>query len=383
MITTASTLTNRIFNSTIIAVGLLVSIVLIEDNIEFPSLLFFLTALTFSLYLIWKRIKSKRKKNHDYNFIRRKEITFSLLALSTSSVIGFFETFPKHETSTILLALILCVSLFIICNEYYSNNRMFEWIKSKKRNTVFAFACVSLFSFLITALIIESEEVLNLIILVFSLAFIMFCLKWIFIQTKDIINLKNEKKKTELMHLQNQVNPHFFFNVLNNLYGTVGKNPKKAQEIILKLSDMMRYSIYNGQKERATIEEEIQHLENFITLNKMRYHKNIDVDFDINIADKSIEVIPLLYLMLLENAFKHGAEKLREGAFVKIKIENVKNEVKFTVTNNYDTTSISQESGIGLKNLKRRLELAYPEKHTLTISYSDGLYEAQLNLSIL
>ena len=205
---------------------------------------------------------------------------------------------------------------------------------------------------------------------------------WLFKQIKSIIRLKNEKAKTELMHLKSQVNPHFFFNMLNNLYGLVGKDAKKAQELILKLSDMMRYSIYDGEKETVLLSEEVSYLENYIELHKMRYHKSIDVKFNIEIKDNDYEIMPLLFIILLENAFKHGVENLRENAYVHINLMAQNNEVGFEIENNFDAIEDNQESGIGLRNLKRRLELVYPKNHRLLISKTDTIYNAKLNIKL-
>ncbi|WP_347925921.1 histidine kinase [Pontimicrobium sp. SW4] len=204
---------------------------------------------------------------------------------------------------------------------------------------------------------------------------------WLFIQIKSIIRLKNEKSQTELMHLKNQVNPHFFFNMLNNLYGLVEKDSKKAQELILKLSDMMRYSIYEGQNETVLLSEEISYLQNYIELHKMRYHKVIDMQFNIETKDNDYEIMPLLFIILLENAFKHGVENLRDNAYVHINLVAHNNEVKFEIENNFDAIEDNQESGIGLRNLKRRLELVYPKNHTLTITKTDNTYNAKLNIN--
>ncbi|MCC1484644.1 sensor histidine kinase [Winogradskyella immobilis] len=205
--------------------------------------------------------------------------------------------------------------------------------------------------------------------------------RWLFKQIKFIIRLKNEKSKTELMHLKSQVNPHFFFNMLNNLYGLVDKDSKKAQELILKLSDMMRYSIYDGEKDTVLLSEEITYLENYIELHKMRYHKVIDVQFNIETNDNDYEIMPLLFIILLENAFKHGVENLRENAYVHINLVAHNNEVIFEIENNFDVTEDKEESGIGLKNLKRRLELVYPKNHMLTKSKTDNIYSAKLNIN--
>lgn len=206
---------------------------------------------------------------------------------------------------------------------------------------------------------------------------------WLFKQIKSIIRLKNEKTKTELMHLKSQVNPHFFFNTLNNLYGLVGKDAKKAQELILKLSDMMRYSVYDGEKDTVFLSEEVIYLQNYIELHKMRYHKAIDIQFNIDITDNDYKVMPLLFIILLENAFKHGVENLRKNAYVHLNLTAHQNAINFKIENNFDATEESQEEGIGLQNLKRRLELVYPKNHTLTTSKTDDVYYANLNITNL
>ena len=203
---------------------------------------------------------------------------------------------------------------------------------------------------------------------------------WIINQLKSVLTLKNENAKTELQHLKSQVNPHFFFNTLNNLYGLVGKDQKKAQELILKLSDMMRYSIYEGEREYVNLEEEIAYLQNYLELHQMRYHKTIDLQFQEDIKKEGLQIMPLLFIILLENAFKHGLENLRENAFVHVKLFANENDINITVTNNFDTANISEESGIGLKNLKRRLALAYPDKHSLNLTQDGNIYKAHLSL---
>lgn len=205
---------------------------------------------------------------------------------------------------------------------------------------------------------------------------------WIIRNIKSIIRLKNEKAKTELMHLKSQVNPHFFFNMLNNLYGLAGKDSKKAQELILKLSDMMRYSIYDGEKDTVLLSEEVTYLENYIELHKMRYHKVIDIQFDNDIEDNDYEIMPLLFIILLENAFKHGVENLRENAYVHVNLIAKKNKVNFEIENNFDVSEENQDTGIGLKNLKRRLELVYPKNHNLTFAKTDTIYNAKLNIKL-
>ena len=223
---------------------------------------------------------------------------------------------------------------------------------------------------------------ISVLVLLYYLFLILLGVYWFIKQIISLIKLKNEKAKTELLHLKSQVNPHFFFNTLNNLYGLVERDPKKAQGLILKLSDLMRYSIYEGEKEMVTLKDEVDYLKNYVELHKMRYHKDVEVVFNCQI-EENIKVMPLLFIILLENAFKHGVENLRKNAFVHINIVTFEDKIQFDIENNFDNSEIVEESGIGLKNLKRRLELVYPNAHKLSFSTVENVYKVQLTLNNL
>lgn len=205
---------------------------------------------------------------------------------------------------------------------------------------------------------------------------------WILVQLKSVLKLKAANTKSELVRLQSQVNPHFFFNMLNNLYGLMDKDSEKAKNLILKLSDLMRYSIYEGEKVAVTLEEELEYLKNYIALHEMRYHKKIEIQLDFKIQDNLVKVRPLLFIILVENAFKHGVENMRDNAFVHIKLYSSQKEIHFKIENNFDPSQVAEEKGIGLTNLKRRLALAYPKKHQLTIACQNAVYKAQLELKL-
>lgn len=203
---------------------------------------------------------------------------------------------------------------------------------------------------------------------------------WVFEQWKWVQNLKAEQSKTELSLLRTQINPHFFFNTLNNLYALTIKNSKEAPEVILKLSDMMRYTIYEGEKETVKLIDEIEYLNNYIELHKIRYKKTVDISFKHDI-DTSLSIAPLLYIILLENAFKHGIETLTENAFIHINLYEDDDFIHFTIENNFDPKEISEDKGIGLTNLKRRLSLIYPKKHKLIVDKTINTYKATLKIS--
>jgi len=203
---------------------------------------------------------------------------------------------------------------------------------------------------------------------------------WIFEQWKWVQNLKAEKSKTELSLLRTQINPHFFFNTLNNLYALTIKNSKEAPDVILKLSDMMRYTIYEGEKETVKLADEIEYLNNYIELHKIRYKKSVEITFKHEV-DTNLSLAPLLYIILLENAFKHGIETLTENAFIYINLYEDKDFIYFEIENNFDPKEISEDKGIGLTNLKRRLSLIYPKKHKLTVDKTNNTYKATLKIS--
>lgn len=226
----------------------------------------------------------------------------------------------------------------------------------------------------------DSEEFAIFGLLYFSFLLFSF-VRWIFAQIRSLITLKRDKTKMEMLHLKSQVNPHFFFNTLNNLYGLVVKDPKEAQALILKLSDLMRYSIYEGQNEWVTLEEEVSYLKNYVALHQNRYHKEVKIDFNVNIDDQEYMIMPLLLILVVENAFKHGVEKLRNGAFVNMEIIAQNGRIDFTIINNYDMEETDgQPTGIGVSNLKRRLEIGYKKDFDLSIDKKNETFEVKLAL---
>lgn len=203
---------------------------------------------------------------------------------------------------------------------------------------------------------------------------------WLFEKWRLIRQLKNEKMKAELMLLKSQINPHFFFNTLNNLYGLTVEKSDLAPEVVLKISDMMRYTIYEGQKDQVPLRDELEYLETYIELHKIRYQKKVDINFTSQIQGEAFNITPLLFIILLENAFKHGVDSLTENAYVHLSLIAGNDKVLFAIENNYDPNEGSEADGIGLENLKRRLELLYPEKHRLAINDEDAVYKVQLEI---
>ncbi len=202
---------------------------------------------------------------------------------------------------------------------------------------------------------------------------------WFFKLIKNYRLLKNEKTEAELSLLKSKIDPHFFFNTLNNLYGLAIAKSDKTPEVILKLSEIMRYTIYEGEKDLTPLKNEISYIEEYIDVQKIRYQKDVDIQFEKKVRDDSILVSPLLYIMLVENAFKHGIESLAKDAFVYIRLIQENNKITFEVTNNFEAKA-PKENGLGLKNLKRRLQHLYPSRHSLDLIEDKNKYRAKMTL---
>jgi len=205
---------------------------------------------------------------------------------------------------------------------------------------------------------------------------------WGFEQWRWLKTLQSDKANAELALLRSQINPHFFFNTLNNLYGLVVEKSDQAPEVVLKLSDMMRYTIYEGKKDLVSIKNEINYLETYIELHKIRYQKNVDIRFTQEV-DADVQVAPLLFIILLENAIKHGVENVRNNAFVHIMIKSQGKNISFVIENSLKKLTSDDSRGIGLDNLKGRLEILYPNRHDLIIEEGESVFKAQLNLTLI
>jgi two-component system sensor histidine kinase AlgZ len=145
---------------------------------------------------------------------------------------------------------------------------------------------------------------------------------------------------------------------------------------------MMRYSIYEGQKDWVTLKDELDYIQNYIELQEIRYHKKSDVQFNHEIENPHARIMPLLFIILLENAFKHGLENLAKGAYIYINLIANEKEINFEIENNFELQETSSKEGIGLINLKRRLELVYPKKHSLSFDIDTNIYKVTLSLKL-
>ncbi len=224
----------------------------------------------------------------------------------------------------------------------------------------------------------------------FSLPLIFFLLTLPFIvvvewyrRQRALTVLEKEKTATELQLLKQQINPHFFFNTLNNLYAMSLTQEQETPEVILKLSDLMRYVIYQGQKEAVSLQQELDYLRGYLDLQSLRLHQQLDLKFDVDIADAELRIPPLLFVILVENAFKHGIEPAEDPAFLHLSLQQEGAVVAFHCTNSKaPKVVVPAYSGIGLSNLKRRLAVRFPERHELSLKDDANRFTASIKLTL-
>jgi two-component system, LytTR family, sensor kinase len=195
-------------------------------------------------------------------------------------------------------------------------------------------------------------------------------------------NLKIEKITMELAYLKSQINPHFLFNTMNNLYGLALSEPEKTPDIILKISEMMRYMLYESNEEKVPLRREIEYLNSYIELEKIRFEGDTFVNFTIEGNINQYQIAPLLLISFVENIFKHGnTQDAHEPVEINLKIDN--KQLIFRQINKILVREKDKMGGVGMKNVKRRLSLLYPNKHQLTVKTENGMYESELILEML
>ncbi len=211
-----------------------------------------------------------------------------------------------------------------------------------------------------------------------------FVVEWIEFESRKKA-VENERLIAELNFLKAQINPHFLFNTLNNLYYLAFTNSPNTTEVIAKLSQMMRYMIYDSNHPKVQLSKEIEYMQNYISLERLRLNNEIPICFEIKGNPQEVLVTPFIFITFLENAFKHGVGNNNPGSWVKIHIEVQGKDCIYRVENSKLPTNgkvVDGKSGIGLQNVQRRLDLSYPGRYDLQVDSSKESYAVQLNLQL-
>ncbi len=209
--------------------------------------------------------------------------------------------------------------------------------------------------------------------------------RW-FVTENQRKNLENENLKSELNNLKMQLNPHFFFNTLNNIYSLIQTSPDKAQESVHGLAKLMRYHLYETNEDKVLLNGEVEFMKSYIALMKLRLSANTEVYSSFSVQDLEVSVAPLLFIPIIENAFKHGISP-NEKSIIKITLEEKNHILSFESFNSnfpqkYETDKGGDANGIGLDNIQKRLSLIYPGRYILVKDVVDGLFHIKVVIQL-
>jgi LytS/YehU family sensor histidine kinase len=230
------------------------------------------------------------------------------------------------------------------------------------------------YRFLQSAMIITSPMILLLGLEVMS--------RWISIQRRAEL-LERDKLKAELGYLRSQINPHFFFNTLNNLYGLALRKSDKTPEVVMKLSELMSYILYEADRDLVPLSKEMDQIDRYVSLEQMRYDNRFEVELKVEGDVEHFTIPPLLLLPFVENSFKHGVNKSSKDGWISIFVRVQNGDLNFKISNRI--FSVQQDeighNGLGIANVKKRLNLLFPNRHSLLYEESDGVFNVELVLT--
>ncbi|MEZ5038943.1 MAG: histidine kinase [Saprospiraceae bacterium] len=200
---------------------------------------------------------------------------------------------------------------------------------------------------------------------------------------KEAIQLEKEKLETEMKFLKSQINPHFLFNALNNVYTLTLIKSDEAPANLLRLSDMLRYMLYDCNAEKVLLEKEVAYLKNYIQLKQLKDSGGLNIQLDLQDSYPQKYIAPLLFVPFIENAFKHSKIEDLNSGWIKMELKTTPEEVYFRVQNSLPSNGYTKDKigGIGLDNVHRQLELMYPRQHFLSIEKKSDHFDVQLRIT--
>jgi two-component system sensor histidine kinase AlgZ len=340
--------------------------------------LLFLHIIFWGLYFsfFFYSISFPRRGGMDSNYTRAfSDAITQVITMAAICYFNYFILLPKVLKSrrwglyimevTASLAVIIAIQIFIKKQIYIEFNRHwspFDYWRTGR--------------FLI-------QHTLSTIFIVAFIATLRFLEDWFNFEAQRQ-EIENEKLQTELKFLKEQINPHFLFNTLNNLYYLAHTQSPNTKEVIAKLSQMMRYMIYEANAEKVPVANEIEYIKNYIDLEKLRLDEGFPIDLVIKGNYETLKITPFIFITFLENAFKHGVESGSRDSWVKVSITIDGTECTYTVANSKSPEYGIKEKkeGIGLKNTIRRLNLSYKNAHELRIEEDKTSYNVYLKINL-
>lgn len=289
---------------------------------------------------------------------------------------------------------------------YFNNYFLFPQLLRRRQYLGYILSLVlSIFfaSFLIALLLLQLDTIgeeekaqlwsfgfiLNNLIAVITTVAVTMSLKLIkqwYERERQNIRLVKLQTETELKYLKSQINPHFLFNTLNTIYALAIKKSDQTPEVVLKLSEILRYLLYEGGEPMVPLAKELNYVKNYLELEKIRYSNRVQIDFECKGDTSTHKIAPMLLLTFLENSFKHGVQTTAGKSFVSIVVESKAEQIDISIVNSKQKDSEQRKErhgGIGLENIQKRLNLIYPNSHELEIITTDEKFEVNLSVRTL
>ncbi|SFW51986.1 sensor histidine kinase [Chitinophaga sancti] len=224
------------------------------------------------------------------------------------------------------------------------------------------------------------KTVFAALLMLFMSGFIKIAQEW-FKSEQQREALKLENLNAELKFLKSQINPHFLFNCLNTIYSLAHKHSVQTEHAIIKLSTIMRYMIYESNEDKVQLQQELQYLEDYIDIQRLRLPEDIVVEYAVQGSPAGLRIEPMLLVPFVENAFKHGIS-YAEPSFIAIAVAIERNQVRLVVENAVFKQRVAEKGGIGLQNVKKRLDLLYTEDHELEITEAENQFIVDLKIEL-
>ena len=349
------------------------------------------------------QLSSKNIKENIYNFFTKRVVYHSLfwlvllfiLMLIEGTQQGFFFTLGNELINVVFFGIIIYFNLFYLIPNYLTKKRFLTYCVLLILSAIILTPLkVIIFYFKFSGIPNAQADLIRHQNWYFLVTFLMASASTIFKIITDWARHLREKQElqtqtmqSELRFLKSQINPHFLFNTLNNLYALTLKKSDKAPEIVIKLSEMMRYMLYECNEKRVLLSKEVNYLKNYLDLERLRQGKNVEINFYVKGDVSDQKIAPLMFIPFLENSFKHGLNNHISQGFVNIYLDINNNLVNLFIENSKPETLPLQDhkrksGGIGLVNVRRRLNLLYPNQYTLEIGDNPKSYSVNLEIDL-
>lgn len=319
---------------------------------------------------------------------------FLVMFITNVSSMGFFKAFFIDAIYVSFFAIISYVNIFVFFPKYMKDKNLLYHIAAIFSTSLLLTPIKTILLFFFShgnielqALYIDNQLFIFLSTFFVGLSTSIYQIlnDW-FVQQKIKSELVSQNLQSELKFLKSQINPHFLFNTLNSLYALTLKKSDLAPEIVLKLSEMMRYMLYECNEKEVPLSKEINYMKNYLELEKLRQGTKMLVNLKINGESGDLKLAPLILIPFIENSFKHGINNQISQGFVDLELNIEGYDIQMILENSKSPSlpkiGEKRSGGIGLVNVKRRMEILYPENHKLDIIESPSTYKIELNLHL-